>query len=57
MAGQLSDDPWLERTYHDNPDACNLSEFMVATNALSGCQDVVALFYENKLGIDVDVSN
>ena len=53
--GQLSDDPWLDRTYIDNPDACDLSEFMVVTNTVSGRRDIVALFYENKLGIDVDV--
>ena len=53
---QLSDDPWLDRTYHDNTDACDLSEFMVVTNTVSGCWDVVTLFfYENKHGIDVDV--
>ena len=28
---------------------------MVVTNTVSGRQDVVAPFYENKLGIDVDV--
>ena len=52
---QVSDDPWIARTYHDNPDACDFSKFMVVTNTVSGRQDVVALFYENKLGIDVDV--
>jgi hypothetical protein len=52
---QLSDDPWLDRTYIDTPDACDLSEFMVVTNTVSGRRDVVVLFYENKLGIDVDV--
>jgi hypothetical protein len=52
---QLSGDPWLHRTYIDTPDACDLSEFMVVTNTVSGRRDVVALFYENKLGIDVDV--
>ena len=41
--------------YHEYPDACGLDEFMVVTNTLSGHQDV-GLFYENKLGIDVDVS-
>jgi len=55
FAGQLSGDQRLHRAYHDNPDSCNLSEFMVATNAVSGCRDVVALFYDNKLGVDVDV--
>ena len=55
VAGQLSDDPWLDRTYHDNTDACDLSEFMVVANTVSGRRDVVDLFYDNKLGIDVDV--
>ena len=45
--GQLSEDPFLDRTYHDNTDACDLSEFMVVTNTLSGRRDVVSLFYEN----------
>ena len=55
VVGQLSDEPYLDREYHDNPDACDLSEFMVVTNTVSGRQDVVALFWENKLGVDVDV--
>lgn len=38
-----------------DPDACDLSEFMVATNTLSGHKDLVTLFWENKLGIDVNV--
>ena len=25
-------------------------------NAISGCKDIITLFWENKLGIDVDVS-
>ncbi|KAF8798357.1 hypothetical protein BYT27DRAFT_7123584 [Phlegmacium glaucopus] len=50
----LAEDPWVERTYHDDPASCDLSEFMVVTNTISGCRDVVALFYENKLGVDVD---
>ena len=52
---QLSDDPRLDRTYIDNPDACDLSEFMVVTNTISCRRDIVDLFYDNKLGIDVDV--
>ena len=55
VAEQLSDYPWLDRTYHDNTDACDLSEFMVVTNTVSGRRDVVALFCENKLGVDIDV--
>jgi hypothetical protein len=45
----------MSHKYYDTPDACDLSEFMVVTNTVSGLRDVVALFYENKLGIDVDV--
>ena len=51
----MSDDPWLERTYHDDPDACDLSDLMVVENVISGCKDIIALFWENKLGVDVDV--
>jgi hypothetical protein len=28
---------------------------MVVPNAISGCKDIITLFWENKLGIDVDV--
>jgi hypothetical protein len=42
----------MDRKYFDTPDACDLGEFMVVTNTVSGLRDVVALFYENKLGID-----
>ena len=54
---QLAEDSWEERTYHwhDDPDSCDLGKFMVMTNTISGLEDVVALFYENKLGVDVDV--
>lgn len=52
---QLSDDPWLVNTYVADPDAIDFSELMVITNVLSGCKDVTALFWENKLGVDVDV--
>jgi hypothetical protein len=55
VAGKVSDDPWIDRTYHDNPDASDIGKFMVVTNTVSGRQDVVALFFDNKLGIDVDV--
>jgi hypothetical protein len=54
---QLSDDPWLEWTYRGKPDTIDLSEFMVITNVVSGCNDIIALFWQNKLGVDVDVCN
>ena len=44
VVGQLSDESYLDRKYHDHPDACDLGEFIVVTNAISGRQDVVALF-------------
>jgi len=50
----LTRDPWVEHKYHADPDACDFSEFMVATNAISGQKHIIALFYENKLGIDID---
>ena len=54
--GQLSSNPGkLQRTYLDNTDACGLDEFMVVTNTISGRRDIVDLFYDNKIGIDVDV--
>ena len=52
---QLSDDPWLEWTYRDKPDTIDISEFMVITNVVSGRNDIITLFWENKLGVDVDV--
>ena len=55
VAGQISNNVSLNRKYHDNPEACDLSEFMVVSNTLSGPRDVVDLFYDNKIGIDVDV--
>ena len=45
----------LEWTYRDNPDTIDFSEFMVVTNVVSGRNDIIALFWENKLGVDVDV--
>ena len=51
----MSDDPWLERTYDDDPDACDLSDLMVIENVISGHKDIIALFFANKLGVDVDV--
>ena len=55
MWWQLSSDPWLGLEYHDNPDACDLGEFMMVTNTVSGCGDLVTLFFQNRIGIDVDV--
>ena len=52
---KLSDDHELESKYYTDPDACDLSELMVVENVVSGCKDIVALFWENKLGVDVDV--
>ena len=52
---KLSNDPWLEATYYADPDACDLSELMVAENFVSGRKDIVTLFWENKLGVDVEV--
>ena len=54
---QLSNDPSLEWTYRDEPDTIDLSEFMVITNVISARNDIIALFWQNKLGVDVDVSN
>ena len=53
---KLSTDTWLERKYYDDPDSCDLSELMVVTNVISGRKDIVRLFWENKLGVDVDVN-
>ena len=52
---KLSDGPWLENKYYQDPDACDLSELMVVENIVSGRKDIVTLFWENKLGIDVDI--
>jgi hypothetical protein len=52
---QLSEDQYLRHKYYDDPDACDLSEFMVVANVASGCKDIVTLFWDNKLGVDVDV--
>lgn len=55
----LSDDKLsneeLEREYYEDPDACDLSELMVIENVISGRKDIMTLFWENKLGVDVDV--
>jgi adenine deaminase len=52
---KLSDNTWLANEYRENPDAIDLSEFMAVPNVISGHKDVVALFWDNKLGVDVDV--
>ena len=52
---KLPDDPCLERTYQDDPDACDLSDLMVVKNIISGCKDIIALFFANKLGVDVNI--
>jgi hypothetical protein len=45
----------LESKYYQDPDSCDLSELMVVENIVSGRKEIVTLFWENKLGIDVDV--
>ena|SRR5271168_3087415 len=52
---KLSDDYELESKYYVDPDACDFSELMVVENVVSGRKDIIALFWENKLGVDVDV--
>jgi hypothetical protein len=52
---QLSDDPGLEWKYRAEPDTIDLSEFMVVTNVASGRSDIITLFWQNKIGVDVDV--
>ena len=48
-------DPFMENKYYRDPDACDLSELMVIENVVSGREDIVTLFWENKLGVDVEV--
>ena len=55
LPNQLSDDQELESKYYTDPNACDLSALMVAENVVSGRKDIAALFWENKLGVDVDV--
>ena len=45
----------MERTYHKDPDACDVSDLMVVENVISGRKDIIALSFANKLGVDVDV--
>jgi len=49
------EDDLLERQYHDDPDTCDFSELTVINNVVSGRKDVITLFWENMLGVDVDV--
>ena len=53
LVGQLYRE--LVEVYHNNIEALDISEFMVVNNTVSCRQDIAILFYENKLGIDVDV--
>jgi hypothetical protein len=55
VPNQLSDDQQLESKYYQDPDACDLSELIVVENIVSGRKDIVTLFWENKLGVDVEV--
>jgi len=48
------EDDLRHRQYHDDPDACDFSELTVINNVVSGRKDVITLFWENKLGIDVN---
>ena len=54
---KLFDDPWLQSKYYDHEDldACDISDLMVVENVISGRKDIVTLFWENKLGVDVEV--
>jgi hypothetical protein len=52
---QLSSDQYLENKYYEDPDGCDLSELMVVENVVSGRKDIITLFWENKLGVDVEV--
>ena len=52
---KLSSDQLLELKYQEDPNACDLSEFMVAENVVSGLKGIVSLFWDNKIGVDVDV--
>ena len=52
---QLSPDQQLENKYYEDPNGCDLSELKVVKNVISGRKDIVTLFWENKLGVDVEV--
>jgi len=51
---EISDDPWLMNKYYQDTDACDMSELMVIENVVSGRKDIITLFWENKLGVDVE---
>jgi hypothetical protein len=55
IPNKLSSDQFLENKYYTDPDGCDLSELMVVENVVSGRKDIITLFWENKLGVDVDV--
>ena len=55
IPNKISGDPWLESKYYQDTDACDLSELMVVENVVSGRKDILTLFWENKLGVDVEV--
>ena len=52
---KLFSDQFLETKYYVDPDGCDLSELMVVENVVSGREDIITLFWENKLGVDVEV--
>jgi hypothetical protein len=52
---KLSNDPWLERKYHDDPDACDLSELWWSRMLYQVVRMFSPFFWKNKLGIDVNV--
>jgi hypothetical protein len=47
-----NNDIWQRKIIHQDPD---LSEFIVVENVVSGRKDIVTLFWENKLDVDVEV--
>jgi hypothetical protein len=42
---QLSDDPWLQKKYYQDPDMYDPSELMVVINVVSCRRDIIALFW------------
>ena len=52
---KLSNDQRLENKYYQDPGACDISDLTVVENVVSGRKDIVTLFWENKLGVDVEV--
>ena len=51
----LSNDIKLEAKYYENSEACDLSDLMVVENVVWGYKTIVALFWETKFCIDIDV--